>query len=166
MIKRFFRFLRNLFQSTSTINSVAVSKPPEQENITTHEPTQQKEVSWFTRKNNLVQEFAGEAPVISSSNFDHHREEQYWVHTYRYKGYVILAVDLADLHFKSERIDHGDTDGNLTIDEFDKKYGFEIEPEELLADDVATLKNKYNPSNDNNTYEVKSFPSSDQNLKI
>lgn len=131
-ILRFFaKFFRGLFFSAKVANIVTTSKK-EEETIKEPEPTVlSKEQTFFSRKNNLVEEFAYDPKPIYSSNLEDDKPVGYQLAN----GAFVKAVD----------------------GEFPKE-NFEIIPQEqedLLSDDVELLEGKMQiEKQQNKTYEL------------
>lgn len=70
MLQKFFKIIRGLFHSTTKVTvAVVAQKQQETAPIIATKPEEVREISWFTRANNLVEEFAYEPNIIHSSNF-------------------------------------------------------------------------------------------------
>jgi hypothetical protein len=127
----------------------------------------QKEEEYFAEANDLINNFRGEEPVISNSNFSNHLTNQ-WPHKEEYKGYMLLGKTKEDIEEQRNKVDKGEPWGIYGIEQY--KYIFERQPpaqqdDDYLVDDVDFLKNHTNYAKPNipetKTVILQGFPNMD-----
>lgn len=62
------RLAREIKKVDSNISN-SPSIIPDANNILSTQPKQEKDINWFTQKKNLLEDFVGEPPIVTTSNF-------------------------------------------------------------------------------------------------
>lgn len=109
----------NITQSNSEISIASITSTIDHTKI---QQQQVQDVRFFTRANDLVAEFQGEATRVFSSNLSSW-EDKHWNYELPYKGYMILGLSQGDVRAKIERINKGDVEGMMTIGKFNERFG-------------------------------------------
>lgn len=173
MFKFLRRLFRSLFSSGEVMNTITTTQQQEVESIVNKE-AEVKEMPWFTRKNDLVQEFAHEPILIYSSNFDndepigkqlangdilldkHYDEDDIPTIKYAHKGFMVIAFNMDEAKYIESIINQGLTDGLISVYDYNKNK--EAEEDQNLQDDVGKIQEdnikEIKSKTDNNTYVI------------
>lgn len=118
LIVNIVKFFKRIFFTAKVINIITDTK--KQETVTIEEPAAEiKEISWFTRKNNLAEEFYYIPTPVYGMNLD----------------------DTTPIGFL--QADGSITADSITVEQWDRGgRRIELESKELLGDDVDLIKDK------------------------
>lgn len=158
-MKRLIRWIKSLFRSSVAATKAVNTAVQQTTTVDTVKPEVKQDVPFFTRKNNLVQEFAYKPTPVYSSDLSSNeivghlgsggefiplsKDDDFSTITKEYKGYMVTAFNKSELAYKIDMIDAGKADnlmGVITMEEYNKNK----DGEQLLADDVEFLKDDPN----------------------